>query len=268
MKPVLILGIAATVLFASCKKEKEIIPEPPSPPVVKSDISVEIDHIAGPTDLYLNTGTCTNTLGETFMVTKLKYYLSNFKFTNVDGTVYAVPKDSCYFLIDESIPASLKSFMRVPIGEYKAVSFIVGVDSLKNTAPISERTGVLDPAGPAADMYWGWNSGYVFFKLEGTSPVISGMGNVFSYHVGGFGGYSSPSPNNIKTITLDLTTYGTPKVQTGKSPNVHLLLDIFKALHGSTNISFATTAMIHMPDGGIPIANNYVNMFEHAHTEN
>ena len=63
---------------------------------------------------------------------------------------------------------------------------------------VSQRTGVLDPSGAGADMYWTWNSGYIFFKMEGTSPAATGMGNSFMYHIGGFGGYSAPTINNIK----------------------------------------------------------------------
>ena len=139
-----------------------------------------------------------NAVGESLKITKLKYYVSNFVLTNADGTIYTVPQDSCYFLIDESDPATHEPALKVPEGEYKTLTFTVGVDSLRNTMDISKRTGVLDPATTAADMYWGWNSGYIFFKVEGTSPVITAAGNVFQYHIGGFGGYSSPTPNNLK----------------------------------------------------------------------
>ncbi len=178
-------------------------------------------------------------------MTKLKYYVSNFVLTNVNETQYTVPQDSCYFLIDESVSSAHHAELKLPEGEYKTLTFMIGVDSLRNTKDISERTGVLDPAGDAADMYWGWNSGYIFFKIEGTSPLIADMGNAFMYHVGGFGGYNTATPNNLKTVTLDLTTGGTPKVKLNKETNIHLMADVLKVVNGSTNISFATTAMIH-----------------------
>jgi hypothetical protein len=179
-----------------------------------------------------------------------------------------VPQDSCYFLVDESVASTHEPVLYVPEGEYKSITFIVGVDSTRNTMDISRRTGVLDPTGVASDMYWGWNSGYIFFKIEGTSPAVVTAGNVFQYHVGGFGGYNSPTPNNLKTITLDLTARGTPKVKAGKETNIHLFVDVLKAFSGSTNTSFATTAMIHSPLPGVPVANNYTGMFRHDHTEN
>ena len=119
-----------------------------------------------------------------------------------------MPQASSYFLIDESNVAAHEAELSIPEGEYKTLSFVLGVDSLRNTMDVSQRTGVLDVSGAATDMYWSWNSGYIFFKMDGTSPAIPAMGGVFQYHVGGFGGYSSPQPNNLRTITLDLTTRG------------------------------------------------------------
>lgn len=264
MRKIICIAISATILFTSCKKDAT----PEYDPNVQASLSVEFDNIAGSSDLQLNTGTYINAAAEPFTVTKLKYYVSNFKLTNVNGTVYTVPQASSYFLVDESNAAMRSAALSVPEGEYKTLSFVLGVDSLRNTMDVSQRTGVLDVSGAATDMYWSWNSGYVFFKLEGTSTVIPAMGGVFQYHVGGFGGYSSPQPNNLRTITLDLTGRGTPKVKAGKSTNIHLMVDVLKALNGTTNMSFASTAMIHSAAAGTPVANNYVNMFTHDHTEN
>ncbi|HNU87603.1 MAG TPA: hypothetical protein PKJ94_04915 [Ferruginibacter sp.] len=264
MKKFLSIAVLSTIILSSCKKDST----PEYDPNVKADLSVEFDNIAGAADLQLNTGSYTNAAGESFKVTKLKYYVSNFKFTNANGTVYTVPQNESYFLIDESNAASHEAELSIPEGEYTSVSFVLGVDSLRNTMDVSQRTGVLDVSGAATDMYWSWNSGYIFFRMDGTSPSIAAAGNVFQYHVGGFGGYSSPQPNNLKTITLDLTTRGTPKVKAGKATNIHLMVDILKALSGTTNFSFAAIAHIHSAAAGTSVANNYVNMIRHDHTEN
>lgn len=264
MKLFFITACAGVFFFSSCKKDST----PEYNPNAKADLSVEFDNVAGSSDLQLNTGTYTNNAGQSFNVTKLKYYVSNFKLTNVDGSVYIVPQNESYFLVDESVADSHEPVLSVPEGEYKALSFMIGVDSLRNTADVSQRTGVLDVSGAATDMYWSWNSGYIFFKLEGTSPVITGMGGIYQFHVGGFGGYSSPTPNNLRTVTLDLTARGTAKVKTGKETNIHLFVDIQKVLKGTTNVDFTTTSMVHSSAAGTPLANNYVNMINHDHTEN
>lgn len=260
----IIIVFAAVALFASCKKETVTPSEYDSSK--KAELSIEFDNIVGAADLELNTGNYTNQSGETFNVTKLKYYVSNFKLTNVNGTEYTVPQDSCYFLIDEEDESTHEPVLRIPEGEYKTLTFTLGVDSLRNTKDISQRTGVLDPTGTGADMYWSWNSGYIFFKMEGTSPA-SMMGD-YMYHVGLFGGMSTPTINNIKTVSLDLTARGTPKVKTGKETNVHLMLDILKVFNGSSNFSIADHGMVMVDPFSATIANNYATMIKHDHTEN
>ncbi len=251
--------IAAGFFLNSCTKDKSEYD-----PNVKAEVSMEFDNIVGASDLQLNTGNYLNGVGQNFTVTTIKYFVSNFTFTRTDGTVYTVPQDDCYFLVDESQAASLTPVMKIPEGEYKSVSFVLGVDSLRNTKDVSQRTGVLDVSGAAAGMYWSWNSGYIFYKLEGTSPGVA----PFKYHIGGFGGYSTPTTNNIRTFTLDLTVRGTAKVKTGKDTNIHLMVDVLKAIAGTTNMTFGTPAEIHSPTAGAVIANNYTQMISHDHTEN
>lgn len=259
----MVMSAIVVAALASCKKDN-----PDYNTSTKGPLSVEFDNVMGAVNLQLNTGIYTNGAGESFSLTKCKYYVSNFVLTNSNGSLYTVPADSCYFLIDESDENTHEPVLNVPEGEYTSLSFMIGVDSLRNTMDISKRTGVLDPAGAAADMYWGWNSGYIFCKLEGTAAAIASANHVFQYHIGGFGGYSSPTPNNTKLIKLDLTARGTPKVKYGKDTNIHLFVDLLQAFSGTTNMSFANTAMIHSAVAGVPVANNYVSMFRHDHTEN
>lgn len=258
------IAIIATLFFTSCKKDGA----PPFNPNIKADLTVEFDNIAGSSDLQLNTGNYINASGESFNVTKLKYYVSNFVLTNTNGSVYTVPQDSCYFLIDESNEETHEPLLKVPEGEYKTLSFMLGIDSSRSTKDISQRTGVLDPTGEGEDMYWDLNSGYIFYNLEGTSSASTSADGAFKYHIGGFGGDASPGINNIKIITLDLTSRGTPKVTSGKITNIHLMVDVLKMFTGSTNISIAANPMVMFDPYSITIANNFTGMFRHDHTEN
>jgi hypothetical protein len=264
MKRIFLLAILPAILFTACKKDDT----PAENIIIKAELSVEFDNIAGASDLQLNTGNYTNASGETLTVTKLKYYVSNFVLTQTDGTVYTVPQDSCYFLIDEGDANTQRPVLKVPEGTYSTLSFVLGVDSLRSTKDISQRTGVLDPTAAGGDMYWGWNSGYIFFKLEGTSPASTSMGGSFMYHIGGFGGYSSATLNNIRTITLDLTTGGTAKVQRGKEAGIGLTVDVLKMFTGGTKVSIAANPTVMFSEYSVNIADNYPAMFRHDHTEN
>lgn len=264
MKRISIYILSSVIFFASCKKDK--VSQYNSN--LKGDLSLEFDNVAGSSDLQLNTGSYTNALGEAFKVTKLKYYVSNFALINTNGTVYTVPQNESYFLIDEADGTAHAPVLKVPEGEYKSLSFVLGIDSLRNTKDLSQRTGVLDPTAAGGDMYWGWNSGYIFFKMEGTSSASTSMGGSFMYHIGGFGGYSSTTINNIKTITLDLTSRGIPQIKSGKETNIHLMVDILKMFNGPTNLSIAAHPMVMFDPYSTTIANNYTAMFRHDHTEN
>jgi hypothetical protein len=258
-----ILYVYVILLFSCCSKENSSQYNPS----VMGELTVEFDNIAGSVDLELNAKGYINSSGENFTVTRLKYYVSNFSLINADGTVYTVPQDSCYFLIDESDPSTHEPLLHVPEGEYKSLSFIVGVDSLRSTLDFSQRTGVLDTTVNGGDMYFDFNKGYIFFNLEGSSATAS-TGGTYKYHIGGFGGYSSPTFNNIKKLTLDLTQRGTPKVKAGKETNIHLMVDVLKFFDGKTKLSIASNPTVMFDDFSVQVADNLPAMFEHDHTEN
>ena len=263
----LFVAISTSMLFATCKKESH---DAPSHGLVP--LSVEFDNIVGGQNLLLNAVNYTNTAGEAFNISMLQYYISNIKLRKTDGTLYTIDQDSSYFLIKEGDPATHTAAFKVPSGDYDQLSFVVGVDSLRSTMDISKRTGVLDPsAGHDDGMYWGWNSGYIFFRMEGISPAApldpSGQ-RKFRYHIGGFGGYSAPTINNIKTITLDLKPSGIVQAREGRTANIHLMVDVLKVFNGSTTLSIAANPTVMFSDYSVRIADNYSGIFYHDHTEN
>ena len=50
-------------------------------------------------------------------------------------------------------------------------------------------------------MYWAWNSGYINFKLEGTSSQSTEKNKSFEFHLGG---YLAPY-QTIQTVNLPIT---------------------------------------------------------------
>lgn len=238
---------------------------------INAPLSIEFDNIVGGQDLQLNTGSYTNAAGDTFSVSLLQYFVSNIRLKKEDGSEYLVPQDSSYFLIRENDRDTRFAKLNLPEGDYTSLSFILGVDSLRSTMDISQRKGVLDPSGGMDGMYWGWNSGYIFFKLEGISPqapIDPGGQHKFRYHIGGFGGYSAPTINNIRTITIDLSPGGIAKVRTGRKSNIHLKVDIAKAFAASTQVSIAANSTVMFSAFSAHVADNYATMFRHDHTEN
>lgn len=267
------------LVFASCSKKEDVAPE-----FVDTNLapfSVEFDNIVGERTFTLNnTGSLyANGGAEKFSISMLQYFISNIKLSTADGKSYAVNPDSSYFLINGSDKATRFAKVRVPEGDYTKLTFTLGVDSLRSTMGIDKRTGVLDPAAggghDSGGMYWGWNSGYIFFKFEGNSSVISDdvKGDPtgkkqFKYHIGGFGGYSAPTINNIKTITIDLSASGIAKVRKDRQSNVHLFVDAMKVFNGKNSFKIAEHPNVMFSDYSVNIAANLAEMFRHDHTEN
>lgn len=260
-------GLALSTFLVSCDG-----PQPVVDPASKGSITIEFDNVVGDRDLVLNSGTYQNASGENFSVTKLNYFVSNIKLLKADGSSYTVPQDSSYFLIREANKASQEvKLNNVPSGEYSGIQFVIGVDSLRSAMDKSKRTGILDQlTGPTNEesMYWDWNPGYIFLMMEGTSPVAMASTGKFYYHIGGFGGLTSKTLNNIRTAKVDFG--GKKAIVTDKlSPEVHLMADILKVFDGSTKVSIAKNGMVMFTDYSKFIADNYVNMFnlDHIHAD-
>lgn len=257
--------IVATVFsfFSSCSDDHTTAPDATK----AGSIILEFDNVAGDDEFTFNKE-YTNAAGEKFTTTILKYYISNISLVTTSGTVYTVPQDNSYFLVDESVPTSTKvKLSNIPEGDYKEVRYTIGVDSVRSTMPIEKRLGALDISGAGKDMYWAWNSGYIFFKMEGSSTAINEAENNFRFHIGGFGGYSTQTINNIKTVTLSMGT--TPAtVRSDIAPEVHILADILKVFSGSATIELAKNPSIMFSPNSVNIANNYMNMFSFDHVHN
>ena len=98
-------------------------------------------------------------------------------------------------------------------GTYNAISVLLGVDSARNVSGV--QSGALDPV---KGMFWTWNSGYIYTKLEGTSPSSSQVNGKFEYHIGGFRWPFSA----IRNFTVTLTDVDSWQLEEGK----RLVLDI------------------------------------------
>lgn len=266
---IIIATVILCAFFTACKKTNG----PNDSETKLAPLSIEFDNIVSGQNLILgNEMNYRNSSGENFSISLIQYYISNIKVKRTDGTEYTVPQDSSYFLIKENDPSARAAEVNVPEGEYSSLTFTLGVDSLRSTMDIEKRKGVLEPSGEMENsMYWGWNSGYIFFKMEGLSdkaPEDPGGQHKFRYHIGGFGGYSAPTINNIKTVTLDLSAGGIVKVRAGRESNVHLMVDLSKVFDGISTIKIEENPTVMFSAFSVNIANNLPAMFRHDHTEN
>jgi hypothetical protein len=191
----------------------------------------------------------TNILGDTIMVQKFKYYLSNFSI--IDDKGKAIKLVPSYFLVDEADSASKTIVLSIPDVTVTGIRFLLGVDSIKNVSGI--QSGALDPL---KGMFWTWNSGYVMAKLEGSSTSSTIAGSSFQYHVGGF---RTPM-NTLRMIDLPATVE-----KDANTLSIHA--DINRWFQGNSVLSIAETPVCHSPGPlAVRIADNYRYMFSIQNT--
>lgn len=168
----------------------------------------------------------TNANSDQFNVTTYKYYVSNIRFVNSNGTEYA--ETESYHLINEADAASLTfTVAGLPAGTYTSVKVLLGVDSLRNVS--GAQTGALDPMH---GMFWTWSSGYIMAKVEGNFSGTGGAKTNFSFHLGGFSGQYSV----LHEVTLPLPQ--NLVVGTGTNSSITLRSDVLKWFEAPNLIKF------------------------------
>jgi len=253
IKNILILLFTVIIGFTSCKKD-EVINS-----TEKGTFTIEFENEVNGAPLVLNNQNYKNANGDTYNISVFKYYVSNIKLTKTDGTVYSLPES--YILVDAAKPSSfLTNFKDIPAGDYTKISFIIGVDKERNLA--GAQTGALDPA---LGMFWTWNSGYIFVKLEGTSPQSTAVNNALTFHIGGI-----VDPNNtIRTFSTDFSTGNPLRIRTDKNPQIHFTANAGSLFTGKQNISFANLNFTMGGANSVLVADNYAtSLFEFEHIHN
>jgi len=248
--PFIVLAAALTT-FTSCDDDDD----DNNTPAVAPMLTIEFDHLAGNQKFYLDS-TYTTENGDAFTATLFKYYVSNIRLVKGDNTEIAV--DDTYFLINQDDETSFEvELENLPAGDFKGIKFLVGVDSSRNVSGAQE--GALDPVN---GMFWDWNTGYIFLKLEGSSPVIPTGSQTFTWHIGGF---ASPN-NNGKEIYLEFDGDNLP-LANNTHPELHLVLNVLEIFKTSTTIDLATfpTMIMSANANAAILANNYSDMFRYDH---
>jgi len=195
----------------------------------------------------------TNPFGETFRPDIFRFYAGKISPALNDRAAMKEFADGAYHLIDFSATASTTVSLRVPEGVYNEIHFLLGVDSIDQTS--GAQTGALDPA---RGMFWTWNTGYLSFKIEGTSPDSKEPAHGFSYHIGG---YRSP---NSTVWRMKIATRSDQQFRVERSGTTNLVipieLDYF--FDGLTPIHIRNTAACTSPgDTARLISGNFTGAF-------
>jgi len=203
--------------------------------------TVQMHHVINDTALQLDDGRYHNHFQQPYQVTRLKYYIGNFSLTAANGAAVSIPG---YYLVDASDDSTQKIILPLKKqGIYTAVTFSIGLDSATNWNKI--HTGIFSPVH---GMFWTWNSGFIFFKLEGKSKAVNAPGNILEYHIGSFRG----GLNAQRTITLPLEN---------ASAGAEIVLDVAAFLNGKQPVNFQQRPAVTGADHSMEMADNFVKMF-------
>jgi hypothetical protein len=220
-------------------------------PATTGRVQLRFEHYVGGEKLKLDAGRYTNALGQEFSVSKFKYYISNLCLKGPSGNRFHLDGS---FLIDEEDTARKHRVLEsIPFGSYESIEFIIGVDSLHNCS--GAQSGDLDPVHA---MFWAWNTGYIFMKLEGTAPAAKTPGHFFEYHVGG---YRAPD-NCIRKVTLPLSQLLT--VGKEQPAVITLQADVTRLLKTPFVIDFSLLPAVTDRRNATLLADNYSNLFSIA----
>lgn len=210
-----------------------------------SPVSISFEHFVGNEILKLDSANYKNALGQTFTISKFKYYVSNFHFKNSAGKDVTIGGS---FLINEDEEETKKILLaKIPEGNYTSMDFIIGVDSLHNCS--GAQSGALDPVNA---MYWAWNTGYIFLKLEGQAATSLSPGHFFEYHIGG---YKQPT-NCIRKISFDLSK------SESITKEIKIKVNVLEILKTPSAIDFSKLSSVTDLKNATVIADNYKDMFE------
>ncbi|MCS7057419.1 MAG: hypothetical protein NZL94_00850 [Meiothermus sp.] len=119
--------------------------------------------------------------GQRYRVDLLKFYLSELALVRPDGREVRVG-GLALAEFRRGGPTQGVSVMRfeVPSGEYRGLRFDVGVPRELNHQDAATQEF---PLGVNSGMYWAWNPGYIFYRLEGAA-FLEGREEKWVIHMG------------------------------------------------------------------------------------
>jgi hypothetical protein len=276
-----LMGLAMLSLFSLMGCVSEGDPSTGS----SARVTIKFDNKVGSQDLKLSDSDSkvfpyVNSMNQEFALTKFGYYITQIELSNgnqplwrdeINSAAKASEVRGFYQIIEGAAESQNITLAGVEEGSYTHLRFTVGIP--EEVVQEGAQGGILDLAEGA--WFWNWNSGYIGMVIEGVAPDSQEEGDEFhsdnqiSYHIGGWRevepaeGEMPMLVNNVKQIELELPSLLV--VQEGRTPQIHMIVDILKLLEG---IDFSENSHIHMPGQGQALAQKFESAFIPHHLHN
>ena len=206
------LFIFALLWFNGCKSEQS------------RTLYINIDHVVQGEKLVFEDKVYSTAAGHDFKVFRLKYYLSDFVLEKEDGTKITI--DTVHLCNAVKPDTYHLNLGQIPVGHYKKISFILGLNKEKN------KEGSLENNMENNTMEWPviGEKGYHYMKFEGKYDSLrTNTWKNFNLHTG-------PTQNNENFVTYHLNL---PAEENDRSDLViNLEMDIHRLLHGPKDYDF------------------------------
>lgn len=252
---ILLFIATVSILFTSCQKDDDDHDhhhhEDPT-------LTLKMDHRWKSMNLYIDEAKNYDLdNGQSITLSEFRYYLTNLELKRADGTWWQ--EEESYRIVDASNQLDEIVIHDIPEGEYTDVRFLIGVDSVRNFSGAQE--GAL---APSENMFWSWNTGYIFVRVEGTSESIEAEDKSFEYHIGGF---RDPF---IASRPIEASFGRELMIRPNSGPSIHFHVFADRFFEGEAiNIDLNQMSRMHMPnENTVRVADNYSTMIEYDHIHN
>jgi hypothetical protein len=105
-------------------------------------------------------------------------------------------------------------------------------------------------------MFWTWNTGYIFFKLEGRSPLSTAPDGLLEYHIGGF----REPVNSIRSVSLPFRS--ALNMNSKEKQKLAIEVDILQLFKAPYDIDFKSIPIVTGIENAVMISENYMDMFK------
>ena len=119
-----------------------------------------------------------NAAGDMVSLRTVKFYISEILLEDHDENEKSAGEIYLVDLLEN--PSSLTLTVPVEAEHYHMMRFSVGVPEAENHKDAATQS---EPLGPNVGMYWGWDPGYIFYKIEGDADS-AGTDIPFLFHGG------------------------------------------------------------------------------------
>lgn len=239
-----------SVLIYSCTKDKSPVPEVYSP-LTSGKMEFNVFPEYNGTPIILDEPMKMSN-GRTISFAEIAFLMTDIRLNSIP-----ISNDALFNFREKGT-----SFLSLPEfeGVGKSFSTLIGVDSSFNHVdPASWSSNSVLNIQNIGDMYWTWNPGYIFIKLEGRVDTIPDneivLDHIFSYKIGTDGYARKLTVNNLNVFESNLIR------------SVNLKLDFKNVFENEISpIDLRTERSSHSTgkeDAAITekMANNFVNSF-------